>query len=154
MKKVLSCLLFMSMSSPAFAGEYGLGILEPKSIFVDAYKNTGVHDPYLSPIDRDLGYGATFNVDFDLLRYNSYRFYALNKLHFDQSSETGRIVHAGWQYELGATLLNIKNPLKPSSDGTKLELFKQHHSRHILEDTRDAHFPVYDRVGIRFVIFK
>lgn len=119
-----------------------LHLLEPKDVYIDAFKYQSIHDPYLAPIDRDLAYGAAFNTDFNLFRYGNIALHWKNRLHFDQAGSSGHIKHAGWEYELGLPLWVDKG--KP-----KIELFKQHHSRHILEEVRDAHFPVYDRVGVR-----
>lgn len=135
------------VSTPAVAGDYRL--LAPRDVYVDAYKNGVVHDPYLYPADQDLSYGMNFVMDMDIAKYKGYGVYMFNMLHFDQSDETGRIVHAGWKYELGLSLF----PTKRDKNRGQIEVFHQHHSRHILEQERDAHFPVYDRVGIRFRIW-
>jgi hypothetical protein len=50
----------------------------------------------------------------------------------------------GWEYMLGLDLF------KYNCSG--VQFIKQHHSRHILEEERNTHFPVYDRIGIRLVI--
>lgn len=136
------------VSTSASAAEWRL--LAPRDVYIDAYKNQTVHDPYLAPVDQDLSYGATFNIDADILKYRNWGLYTLNQVHFDQSGETGRIVHGGWQYEMGFSLF----PTKKDPARGKIELFKQHHSRHIFEDERPGvHFPVYDRFGVRLRIW-
>lgn len=141
-KSTVSAILAL-MSSAAHGAEFKL--LEPRDVFIDVYKNETVHDPYLYPIDRTLGYGSTFNVDTNVVRYGKFSIFWLNKLHFDQSNANGHIKHAGWQYEVGM-------PLWIDRGVSRIELFKQHHSRHLLEETRSIHFPVYDRFGVRLRI--
>ncbi len=119
-------------------------LLEPRDVYIDTYRNEVVHDPYIYPEDQYLTYGSTFNIDANLLKWGPYGLYWLNQLHFDQSGQDGRIKHAGWQYELGLTVWVDKY------DNPRIELFKQHHSRHVLDEYREEHFPVYDRVGVRF----
>lgn len=121
-------------------------LLDPKDVYIDAYKNETVHDPYIAPIDKELRYGSNFNMDLDVVKYKGIGLYWNNLLHFDQSSTSGHIKHAGWQYELGLTVLQEDNI-------DRVQIFRQHHSRHILEETRKAHFPVYDRFGVRFRIY-
>jgi hypothetical protein len=140
---ILAALLPIAQSAQ---GQTQWRLLAPNDVFIDAYKNETVHDPYLSPVDRDLSYGAGFNVDLDLIKYNGLGLYWNNLLHFDQSSANGQIKAAGWQYEAGFTLWHENN-----SD--KIQLFRQHHSQHILEEARPVHFPVYDRIGIRLRIY-
>jgi hypothetical protein len=139
-KRFFVAMLAALVSFSAHARE--LRLLEPRDVYVEAYRYTSIHDPYLYPIDTSLKYGGTFNVDANLFRYGKFSIYFLNKLHFDQADPSGHIKHAGWQYELGM-------PLWVHEGQPKLEFFKQHHSRHILEETRPLHFPVYDRFGIR-----
>jgi hypothetical protein len=119
-----------------------LYLLEPKDVYIDAFKYQSLHDPYLAPIDKDLLYGAAFNTDFNVFRYGNIALHWKNRLHFDQAGPSGHIKHAGWEYELGL-------PLWIDKGKSKIELFKQHHSRHVLEEVRDAHFPVYDQIGLR-----
>lgn len=144
MLKRIASLLFSCASTPALAGN--LHLLEPKDVYLEYYKYTSMHDPYLYPIDREIYQGASFNTDFNIIRYKDFLIYWKNNLHFDQSRVSGHIKHAGWQYEIGLPLLMAK-------DSTKIELFKQHHSRHVLEETRSTHFPVYDRYGVRFRLY-
>lgn len=139
-------ILLLSGCFAAKAAAEEIEVLSPRNIFVDAYKNDVVHDPYLYPRDKELGLGATFNIDLDVFKYRAFNVYWLNKLHFDQSYETGKVIHGGWNYEFGSTIFTWK-------DKSKVEVFRQHHSRHIFEDTRDRHFPVYDRTGIRFNLY-
>lgn len=123
-----------------------LYILEPRDIYIETYKYTSMRDPYLYPIDKELEYGMSFNTNLTIARYGGFQLYWKNNLHFDQSSYSGHIKHAGWQYELGLPLFFKKKV-------PKIELFKQHHSRHLLEETRTTLFPVYDRYGLRFSMY-
>lgn len=144
MKTKIVLMLSMFFSLPALAKQFYL--LEPKDIYIETYRYTSMRDPYLYPIDKELKYGMSFNTDLMIARYGNFQLYWKNNLHFDQSSETGHIKHAGWQYELGL-------PILTRSGVPKIELFKQHHSRHLLEETRTTLFPVYDRYGVRFNIY-
>ena len=150
-KVVISCLLVSTaVEAKTFkVATDNLQILEPRDVYVDVYKNRTVHDPYISPDDKDLTYGSTFNLDLDMFKYKGYGLYWLNKLHFDESQADGRIKHAGWQYEVGAVIY-----CKKWNDSylSKVEVFHQHHSRHVLEEVRESHFPVYDRRGLRLWI--
>lgn len=144
MKSIVAAILAMTATSAA-AGDWR--ILRPTDIYVDAYKYENLDDPYISPIDKDITYGGLFNVSFDFVKYRGYGLYMKNQLHFDESGRDGRIKRGGWQYELGAVVwVNHKG-------NAKVELFKDHHSQHIFEDTRPEHFPVQDRYGLRLQIY-
>jgi hypothetical protein len=121
-------------------------LLEPKDIYIDAYRSDKVRDTYLSPLDATLDYGAIFNVDADILKWRGYGIYWNNKLFFDQERKSHHIKHGGWHYEVGAVIFRTKISDRYFS---KIELFKSHESRHIFEETRTVKFPVYDRTGVR-----
>lgn len=135
-------LLILLFAGTSYGGE--LYILEPRDIYFDLYENEHVEDPYLSPVDSELGYGLNARTDFNVVRYNKYSLFVGSLMHFDQSKRTGQVRHVGWEYEVGMDLF------KYNCSG--IQFIKQHHSRHILEAEREAHFPVYDRIGIRLVI--
>lgn len=122
-----------------------VGLLEPQEMYMDVYKYDSLHDPYLYPVDNELYWGANFKTKFNVVRYKGFAFYADSLLHFDQSEVSGQVKHAGWQYELGVNVARV------GLGG--IDIFRQHHSRHILEGTRERHFPVYDRTGVRFWFF-
>lgn len=144
-KLILIALLF---SSTAHAYEYGWSVMRPTLIQIDTFQNERVHDPYIYPRDKELGYGANFKVDMDILKYYDLRLFMLNDLHFNQSDLTGKIIDVGWQYSLGV-------PLYSRSDGTGIQLIKYHHSRHIVDEPReDMHFPSVDTIGLRFILYK
>jgi hypothetical protein len=143
-KNIVFSMTAMMFSLSASAYEFKL--LEPRDVSVEAYKYESINDPYLNPIDKLLTYGGAFNVDATVIRYGKFSIYWLNKLHFDQANPSGHIKHAGWQYEFGM-------PLYVDKGLPRVELFKQHHSRHVLEETRSIHFPVYDRFGIRLRLY-
>lgn len=145
MLKIILIFIAIFSATPALAQ---WRLLEAKEVYVDTYKNETVHDPYLAPDDQYLTYGASFNTNFDILKYNGYGLYMDNDLHFDQDSQDGQVRAAGWQYNLGLVVWQ--------KDGkNKIELFKQHHSQHVLDRTReDLHFPVYDRVGVRWNLYQ
>jgi hypothetical protein len=144
LKRILSAVIYL-FSASALANEYHL--LEPTTSYIEAYKNHKVHDPYLDPIDKELTLGGNFNLSLNLIRYQDYKLYWNNILHFDQSGHTGHVKHAGWQFEVGSTLFKTRTD-------SSLDVFWQHHSRHILEETREQHFPVYDRYGVRLNLLK
>lgn len=125
----------------------GWRILQPNDIHVDAWKDGTVHDPYLAPIDKTLTYGGAFETDFDICTYRGYGLYMKNSLHMDEGYDQ-HIVAAGWQYEVGATVWR-------SGTGQGVQLFHQHHSQHELDDASESgdHYPVYDRNGIRLIIY-
>lgn len=124
-------------------------ILVPTEVSVDTYKHEGTtHDPYIYPNDADLSYGAVFRTNLDLVRHGSWDIYFNSGLHFDQSDRTGKIIHAGWQYEAGTTLFRTWG-------GTSIQVYKAHHSRHVLDVEREGmHFPNSDIVGIRWILLK
>lgn len=136
--------LLLMLATNAYGQQWRL--LEPTDVFIDAYEYEAIHDPYLKPEDEKLKYGANFNLDLDVLKYKGYGLHWRNLLHFDQSAQSGQVKHAGWQYEVGATVWTDKRGCP------KIQAGRQHHSKHILEDTRDTHFPVYDRYFVRFNI--
>lgn len=145
MKKLLALLSLVSHA--AIAAEYKL--IEPRDVYIDIYEYGGVYDSYLSPLDRKISHGANFVTNFDILKVNGWGLYSLNKLHFDGSNSTGRIVHGGWEYEQGLTLFPIKG-----KEYGKVEVFWQHHSRHVFDHERpDEHFPLYDRYGVRLRVW-
>lgn len=142
--KSLAVLLLTLFSTTTFADE-DWHVLELNKAFVDTYKIDDEHDPYLAPDDATLTYGASFNTNFDVVKYKGYGLYWDNNLHFDEDNHN-QVRAAGWQYNVNLVFWQI--------DGkNKLELFKQHHSQHILDRSRDAHFPVVDRTGIRIILF-
>lgn len=142
MSKYLVVLLSF-FSTAAFSNDYH--IMDLNKAFVDYYKNNDIHDPYLEPADSTLTTGASFNTNFDVFKYEGYGLYWDNNLHFDQDT-TGQVRAAGWQYSLNLVFFQV--------DGkSKLELFRQHHSQHILDRSRPEHFPVYDRTGIRVILY-
>jgi hypothetical protein len=140
LNKLLLILVLLD-STISYGKNIQFKLLEPIDVSIDAYKyQQPVYDSYLYPTDRQLNYGSTFNLDFNVVEYKRISLYSLNKLYFD-ANDTGKVSDSGWQYEIG---LNFYH---------KISLFKQHHSRHIFEDTRLEHFPLYDRYGIRFKIY-
>lgn len=143
--KMFAVVVAALVSTTASAEEWR--ILKPDDVHMDAYKYEDLYDPYISPIDKDITYGGLFNIDFSVVKYRGYGLYMKNQLHFDESGRDGRIKRGGWQYELGVVVWtnNIGQP--------KVSVFKDHHSQHIFEDTRETHFPVQDRYGIRLQIY-
>lgn len=143
-KKLLPLLFLMCLNAPSYGTE--LHLLEPRDVYIESYRYENMYDPYLYPVDSELAYGAGFFIDLNIWRYGWYTMYWKNMLHFDQSRESGQIRHGGWEFELGFNIW-------PGEGPPKIDIFHQHHSRHILEDTRETHFPVYDRAGIRLHIY-
>lgn len=70
-----------------------------------------------------------------------------NKVH-GETTESGVFQTVGWQWEAGIRITD------------SLVIFKDHHSRHRLEDKPDkkfrggSQFPVEDRYGIRLILIK
>lgn len=134
-------LVFLCFSTTAF-GQWRL--LEPREVYIDVYENSVVNDPYLAPVDSKLTNGASFVTNFSILEYGKTQLYSENTLHFDQTI-SGKVKHAGWMYGLY---------LRPWSwNHSAVELFQQHHSRHLFDESRPVHFPNYTRYGIRLTIF-
>jgi hypothetical protein len=131
----------MFLSGTLSAAEWKL--FEPTYVAIEATKYDGIHDTYLAPLDSELEYGGRFRINSNILRYGDFKLYWNNMLHFDQSNKSGHVKHAGWQYEFGLSLI-------PDA----LTIFKEHHSRHILEEVRPGKFPVYDMYGIRFELYR
>jgi hypothetical protein len=138
-------LLFLMISGNSFGEE--LHLLEPRQVYVDVHKNKKIYDDYMGQSLADsLTYGAEFNVNMDIVKYGAYGLWWDNNLHFDQSSEDMHIKAAGWRFTLGIDVLAVKGK-------TKLSLIQSHHSQHVLEETRDTHFPLTDSYGIRLSIY-
>jgi hypothetical protein len=107
---------------------------------MEMQKYQRLNNPYLYPTDADIAHGGSFYMDWLWLKIGNFSLYSQNTLHFLQSGVTGRVIYGGWQYEQGLSL------------GKSLELFKYHHSQHIMEDTRPTHFPNEDYYGVRFIM--
>lgn len=100
----------------------------------------GIRDSYLSPLDEQITFGLQLNTDYNLLRWKKYKVFHRNNWGFD--SAQSHVRHVWWRFDLG---LNIYD---------KVEIFHQHMSRHVLEDTRDERFPVRDSFNIRLIIYE
>lgn len=146
--RYLVIVLLALIGEKAMGYEYGWSVMKPTLIQIDAFQNERVHDPYIYPRDKELGYGANFKVDMDVLQYYDFRVFFLNDLHFNQSEVTGKIIDVGWKYSVGI-------PLYTRPNGTGIQLIKFHHSRHIVDEPReDMHFPSVDTIGVRFILYK
>jgi hypothetical protein len=106
---------------------------------MEVQKYQRLNDPYLYPTDADIAHGGEFHLNWNWIRVGSVSLYSQNMLHFLQSGKDGRVKLGGWQYEQGLSF-------------GKIEIFKYHHSIHIMEDTRPTHFPNTDHIGIRFIM--
>lgn len=145
MRSILGIALAL-ISTQSYA--YDLQVLQPKHIYVEGYQYQDMHDPYIAPIDQDLKYGGAFGTDLYLIQWDKHAgLYWNNELGFDQDQTNGHIKHVGWHYELGLDLLSDEE------GNSKIQLFKEHWSRHVVEEVRPEHFPVYDRIGVRFNIY-
>lgn len=102
-------------------------------------------DPYTPDIDcEDYLYRAAFDIDIRILEVG----YWDNRIHTEAVSQSVKTV--GWEWELGLRV------------APGLELFRHHHSRHVMEETtmwgyhpgRDeiypTRYPVEDSWGVRF----
>lgn len=152
MNKLVLMLLFafsgLSMADESTrTGSYSnFHLLDPSLVSIDSYEYEHLSDPYLVPYDRDIKRGAQFNLNLDVVKYKQFQVYWNNNLFFDQDGETGQVRHAGWHYKFGMPIFTHGN--------ARIELFREHESRHILDRSRDTHFPVYDRTGVTLIMLE
>lgn len=144
---ILAYITLMLLVFGPQAKAYDLQVLEMKRVSVEGYKYQEIHDPYIAPDDKTLTYGGQFSTDFYFLKWGKNAgFYWNNDLGFDQNGANGHIAHVGWHYEMGLTLWE-------KNDVSKVEIFKEHYSRHVVDEARQSHFPVMDRYGLRFNLY-
>jgi hypothetical protein len=90
-------------------------------------------DPYAPQYTGQWEQRAALDWDLSVWKYGYWR----NELHTETAGRVPKTV--GWQWELGVQV------------GKHLDLFRAHHSRHIMDEpgpTRDR-FPVQDSYGVR-----
>jgi hypothetical protein len=144
MKLLALLLLVGTLWSESRADE--VRFLVPQYVSMELHKIDRVNDPYLYPRDKELAYGGAFNTNFNLVEYKDSYVFSNNRLSFEQSEITGKIVHGGWRYGLGVGYNITANQT--------IELGKFHYSYHIFEEAREIHFPTYDSVYLNLVIYK
>lgn len=134
-------LILLLIPSISYAEEYHL--LKPQKVSIQAFEYQHYRDSYVAPDDTDIGAGAIFTVNVALLKYKGYGLFWENELFFDQEKSTGQVRHAGWHYKIGATVFKHEE--------FKLNVFREHMSRHVFDEPRPVKFPTYDRTGAEFI---
>lgn len=137
-------LLIMLLSTPSRAGE--IQYLVPEYITMELHDIYAINDPYLYPRDKELRFGGAFVTNFHLLEWKQTYIYSNNRLSFEQSEKTGKVIHGGWQFSVGGGY--------SFTDHQSIELGKYHYSYHVFEEPRPEHFPTFDSYYINLVIYK
>jgi hypothetical protein len=88
------------------------------------------HDPYFPGMEKNWTTKTDLYWDVRL-----WRIFWDNDLHMGMDKSQVRTV--GWKFIMGIHVTDW------------LDIVKDHHSRHVLEDRRDGHFPVEDSYGFR-----
>lgn len=120
--------------------------LVPQYVGMEVHDYKLINDPYVYPRDHELKWGGVFRTDFHLLDLGKAYIFDNNKVSFEESKVTGRILHGGWEFYLGTGYQLSEHQI--------IEIGKYHHSYHVFEDTRDVHFPTADSYYINMVIYK
>jgi hypothetical protein len=141
--KIIIILIFLN-ASIGYAGQYHL--IEPSKVAINAFQYDDYRDTYVAPDDELIAAGAIFTVNVALLKYKGYGLFWENELFFDQEGRSGQVRHGGWHYKLGATVLQY--------NGFKMNLYREHQSRHVFDETRPGKFPVYDRNGMEWILME
>jgi hypothetical protein len=139
----------------------GYRLLSADRVGVEYRQHVNYRDPYFAeyetiggnctgvradgtPSQECMQFGATAIVDVTLLQLPSLtRFFWRNN--FEMDSTNRQVRYAGWQWELGLTLI------------PKVQLFHRHHSRHVLEKETPANvnrFPLRDEYVISVDFYK
>lgn len=139
-KIVLTCCLLLTGITQA--ADY----LVPKYVSMELHQIDKMNDPYLYPRDKELKYGGVFNTDFNLIESGRWSLIANNRVSFEQSQVTGKVISGGWKFFLGGGY--------SIADHQSIEIGKYHHSYHIFEDTRERHFPTRDDYMINLIIYQ
>lgn len=126
-----------SAGNLAWGSDYGLN-LEHLDMKVGEFLDN--RDPYAPQYQKDWTYRVEMNIRFNFAGF----LYFDQRPHFE-AVDSGTPKTVGWQYELGIHLTD------------QLDVFKDHHSRHIMEDYKprvDGHnpFPVEDLYGVKFTV--
>lgn len=150
MRNILVGLLLWACCGSALAGEWRL--LDAREVSVEFWHVENQRDAYLrfnDPGSDTFGetetwkYGAAMNLNVDLVRFPTrqpWGIYWNNHVHMDATEAAVR--HAGWLYEFGLHA------------GQYLDVFVRHHSRHVLDQTRDDKFPLMNYVGARLIVLR
>lgn len=142
--KILIILFNLILNSLLMGSE--IDLLVPQEVRMELHDIERINDPYLYPRDKELQYGGAFITNFRLVEWNKFNLFSDNRLSFEQSRITGKVISGGWQYSIGAGYAISKNQA--------IELGKYHHSYHIFEEKRAQHFPTKDSIYINLIIFR
>ena len=142
--KILIILFNLILNSLLMGSE--IDLLVPQEVRMELHDIERINDPYLYPRDKELQYGGAFITNFRLVEWNKFNLFSDNKLEFQQSRVTGKVIAGGWIYNLGLGYEITKHQA--------IEIGKHHYSKHIFEDKRQQHFPTWDSYFINLIIYK
>jgi hypothetical protein len=145
MKRVLTALILLLGLTPV-ASAQELHLLSLRELNIEYYRIDNHRDSYFEYADRSeqreehwVG-GTAANYTLDMVKYGNWGLYWDNRIHGEGTDAQFREV--GWQYELGLQL------------GPKLQAYWNHHSRHVLDDSRADRFPLDNFYGVRWVYYR
>lgn len=114
----------------AFDNKYTNILVDTNKLSLEHKKYQINYDPYFPGMEQK--WSTKTNLYWDV---RIYRIFWDNDLHMGMDQSQVRSV--GWKYVIGIHVFDW------------LDLVKDHHSRHVLEETREYHFPVEDSYGLR-----
>ncbi len=97
----------------------------------DCYKDTG---------NECFRYGIATDFTIDLVGQGNYGLYWGNRVH--SAATNAQMREIGWMYELGLQL------------GPDVQIYADHHSRHVLDADRPERFPLDNFYGIRVTFYR
>lgn len=134
MKRVALTLL---LASNIQAAEY----IKLKEFSLQTGRLDDNRDPYFKLVDHEQWKGfVANNFNLDLVRADGWSLYWHNQVHTEGTESQLRSV--GWRWEAGVNL------------GDKLEIFHEHHSRHLMDVTGETRFPLYNAYGIKIIMYR
>ncbi len=89
--------------------------------------------------DRELGKGLGLTMNLDIFQYAYFNNLIHGTTDENRLGGNGQFRAVGWQYEVGLRLMK----------SLPIDIYKAHHSQHVLDTTTPDHFPVHDSVGFR-----
>lgn len=128
------------------AEESKLELFTPDHISLELHLLENVRDSYMAPRDTEMVRGVAINTNFNLVHYGKFHILSKNRIEFEQSERTGRIIHGGLRYNVAASV--------DIEEHQALSIGKAHYSYHIFDDSRDGGFPVWDSYYVELVIYR
>lgn len=145
MKQILLLTLTL-LSATAKAEDSEVELFKPDRVSLELHQLENVRDSYMAPRDSEMARGVAINTDFNLVRYGKFHILSKNRIEFEQSEMTGRIIHGGLRYNIAASV--------DIDDHQAFSVGKAHYSYHIFDDSRNTKFPVWDSYYIELVIYR